>query len=366
MFVIVIVVMLFAALVLMHEAGHFIVARRNGVEAEEFGLGFPPRIWGRRIGRTLYSINLLPLGGFVRLKGEDGSDQSDGTFGAASTWKKSKILLAGVIINFVTALVIMFILCLTGLPGLGDFEPKFLNPSYALPKQLFIGNVGEDSPAAKAGLRSGDYLLSVDGTALTSETQLRDYTRAHAGQTVNIDVRQGDERRSVDITLRPPDAKDGYLGVSTQPIYRLRYKPLEAVVAAGYITGALFVATIAGVISLILHLPNLVIGLFGNSVPPAAGQASGPLGIFVILQSIASLGWAYVWLFVANIAVALAAFNVLPIPALDGGRLAVILFGRVTGRKFKPQAEALYHTVGFVALIGLIALITVYDFRKFF
>lgn len=366
MFVIIVVVALFAALVLMHEAGHFIMARRNGVEAEEFGLGFPPRLWGRKIGRTLYSINLLPLGGFVRLKGEDGTDLGAGTFGAATIWRKTKILLAGVVVNFVTAFVIMFVLCLTGLPGLGSFEPKFLSPSYAMPKQLFVSSVGAGSPAALAGLHRGDYLLSVDGSALTSESQLRDYTKLNAGKVVHIDARQGDQRHSHEITLRGPGAKDGYLGVSTQPIYRLKYNFLEAVVAAGYITAVLFGATIAGVVGLILHLPQLVVGLFGHAVPAAADQASGPLGIFVILQSISSLGWAYVWLFVANISVALAAFNVMPIPALDGGRLAVILVSRLTGRKFNPRSEAIYHTIGFAGLIGLMLLITVYDFRKFF
>lgn len=361
------IVLLFALLVILHEWGHFIAARRNGVEVEEFGIGFPPKVWGKKVKGTLYSINLLPLGGFVRLKGEDAPDDEPGTFGAAKIGAKTKILLAGVGMNLLTAVIILYVLCVVGLPALGAaFEPKFLNSTYVQPKQLLLVEVGGNSPAAGAGLKRGDYLLSANGQKLESDEDLRNFTKAHAGQDVQLHVRSNGDERDVKVKLREPGSKEGYLGVVGQQVYKLRYDPLQAIIAAVYVTGALFVATIVGVVQLIVHIPSLLIGLFSSSVPQAAESAAGPLGIIFILKSISSLGMAYIFLFMANIAVALAAFNVLPLPALDGGRLAVIWLQRLIKKRITAETEAKIHAIGFMALIALMLLISVYDLRKFF
>jgi len=367
MLVVIVIILLFASLVILHEWGHFISAKRSGVDVEEFGIGFPPKIWGKKVNGTLYTINLLPLGGFVRLKGEDSDDTRPGTFGGASFGVKSKILLAGVGMNLLTAIVLLYALCLTGLPGLGaQFEPGFLHPTYAQPKQLILAEVVGGSPAANAGLKRGDYVLRVNGKALNSDGQLRDFTKVNAGKVVTLHVRSNGDERDVNVKLREPNAKDGYLGVVSQQVYKLRYNPLEALMASVYITGALFVATIVGVVQLIIHIPALLLGLFSNSVPQAAEAASGPVGIVFILKSISSLGYAYIFLFMANIAVALAAFNVLPLPALDGGRLAIIVAQEVTKKRISPETEARIHAIGFMALIALMLVISVYDLRKFF
>ncbi len=367
MLIAILIILLFASLVLIHEWGHFIMARRNGVGAEEFGFGFPPRVWGKKVHGTVYSINLLPLGGFVRMKGEDTGDTRPGTFGGASIGAKTKILLAGVVMNLVSAFLILYVLCLTGLPGLGSpFEPTFLHPNYAQPKRLILTEVEAGSPAAKAGLVRGDYVLAGDGKTLTTETDLQNFTKDHAGKSVVLTVNaQGDER-NVTLTLRPPSATTGYLGVVGQQVYKLRYDPLSALAAAAYITAALFVATIWGVIMLIINIPALLVGLFSSSVPAAAQNAAGPLGIIFIFKSISALGFAYIFLFMANIGVALAAFNVLPLPALDGGRLALVWWQGVTKRRINPDTEARIHTYGFMALIGLMLVISVYDLRKYF
>lgn len=367
MLAIALIILLFASLVIIHEWGHFIAARRNGVEVEEFGFGFPPRLFGIKRKETLYSINLLPLGGFVRLKGEDAADAGPGTFGGASMWAKTKILLAGIVMNLVTAVVILYALCVTGLPGLGPgFEPGFLKPDYAQPRQLLLVDVSPNSPAAEAGLRRGDFVLEANGQSLTTDEELRNFTRAHAGEAVTFKVRHDGQVRDVEAKLRDPNSKEGFLGVGSQEVYRLRYDPLSAVVASLYITGALLVATIVGVGQLFLHIPTLIAGLFTGGVPQAAQAASGPLGIVVILKNIASFGWDYVLLFTANISVALAAFNVLPLPALDGGRLFILWLQHLTGRRWSAETEARYHAIGFMALIGLMILISIYDLRKFF
>src|SRR6266571_3945659 len=160
---IILVIILFMSLVLLHEWGHFIAAKRNGVEVEEFGFGFPPRLFGRKWRGTLYSINLLPLGGFVKLKGEDEADDRPGTFNGTGLGAKTKILLAGVGMNLVVALVLFYGLAVTGLPGLGPLEPTFLPASYAQPKQLILTEVVAGSPAAAVGLKIGDYLISANG-----------------------------------------------------------------------------------------------------------------------------------------------------------------------------------------------------------
>lgn len=364
---IIFVIILFAALVVGHELGHFLLAKRNGIKVEEFGLGFPPRIGhGRQIGETLYTLNWLPLGGFVRLAGEDGDAETAGTFAAASLWAKTKTLLAGVGMNLVMAFLILFVLCLTGLPGLGaQFEPSFLHPGYAQPKELLLATVGANSPAASLGLKRGDYVLAANGVRLSSDDQLRQFTASHAGQTVTLKLRQHGNVETRTVKLRQP-SEQGVLGVTTQPVYKLRYNLGEAIAAAAWITGALFVATVVAVVGLLVHIPSLIMGLFSSQIPAAATAASGPVGIIVILTSLSSLGLSYIFLFMANISVALAGFNVLPLPALDGGRLAVAVVRRITKGRISTEAEGLYHGIGFLALLALVALISIYDLRKFF
>jgi regulator of sigma E protease len=365
MLTIILIIVLFASLVILHEWGHYVAARRSGVIVDEFGIGFGPKLLGRVVGKTLYTINALPLGGFVRLRGEDAGDTGPGTFASAKIGAKTKILLAGVGMNLVTAFVLLYCLCATAVPALGpQFEPSFLHPTYAQPKQLVITDVESGSPAGKAGLKMGDYILRVNGQAISTDGQLRSFTKANAGKTVMLHVSSNGDERDVTVKLKPPSEKSGYLGVVSQQIYKLHYNPLEALAAAVYITVALFVATIVGVFQLLISIPVLIVGLFGHGVPHAVESASGPVGIFFILQSISTLGLAYLFLFMANVAVALAAFNVLPLPALDGGRLALIWYQRLSRRKLRPETEAKIHYIGFIALFAFLILITVYDVKK--
>jgi regulator of sigma E protease len=227
-----------------------------------------------------------------------------------------------------------------------------------------VVEVSPGSPAAAAGIKRGDYLLRADATKLEDDAALRNYTKENAGKEVTLRVRSNDDERDVSVRLRSAASTAGYLGVGTRQIYKLQYGPLEAVPAALYMTGALFVGTIVGVFQLFANIPALIGGLFASAVPAAAESASGPVGIVFILQSLSVIGLAYVFLFVANISVALAAFNALPLPALDGGRLALITFQKVFKRRINPETEAKIHAFGFMALIALMVVITIYDVRK--
>jgi len=361
---IILLVVIFTALVLVHEWGHFITARRAGVAVDEFGVGFPPRLVGRRHGGTLYSVNAIPLGGFVRLRGEDGEDTSPESFMTASKGTRTRILLAGVTMNLIAGFVLLTILCWLGLPALGGFAPGWLPKHYSQSPRLAITEVVANSPAQAIGLHSGDFVLKANGQTVTDESLLH-FTKAHAGNTVSLSVVENGQVVTRRVKLRPPGTTSGYLGIATQSVSKIGYNWWQGPVAAAWITLKLFILTIWAIIGLIIHLPQLIGGLFTRGVPAAAGSAAGPVGIYFILQNLSRLGWPYIILFAANISVALAAFNVLPIPALDGGRLALIWIQELGGKRMKSQTEAIIHLVGFAAVIGLAIIITVYDVRRF-
>ena len=354
---IVMVVVLISLLVLLHEWGHFIAARRNDITVEEFGIGFPPRLFGWRFGQTLYSVNALPLGGFVRLKGEDGIDQSAGSFGAASFKTKAKVLLAGVGMNAVTAYVILLALCLTGLPPVMEHQFNIGHPTYVQPKEVMIAGVGPNSVAKQAGLEAGDIILGGDGQKFESEKDLINFTKARGGQAVKLRVKSQESgvEKQIEVTLNNAEkaSKDGYLGVTPLQVYKLRYGWTAPLVAAGLL-GQIMWGTLSA-------FGSLVAGLFTTG--KVAAEVTGPVGIVVLFNSIARLGLSYVALFIASISVSLAVINVLPVPALDGGRFALIAAQRVLKRRLSPKLEARVHLIGFVALIALMAVVTYFDIK---
>ena len=220
---IILVIIIFSSVVLVHEWGHFVAARRNGIEVEEFGIGFPPRAFGIKRGGTIYSVNWLPVGGFVRMKGEDEADERPGTFNAASLWAKTKVLLAGVGMNLVMAYVILLILTLVGLPQLfdGQFSPG--HPSYGQKPAVMVVQVGAGTPAARAGVTTGALILSGNGQNFTKESDLQSFTKAHAGQTVSLVVKHGSEQQTKQVKLNAQQDDVGYLGVTPFAVETQRY-----------------------------------------------------------------------------------------------------------------------------------------------
>jgi regulator of sigma E protease len=186
----VLILVIFVLLILVHEYGHFIAAKRNGVDVEEFGVGFPPRIAGKEMGRGIfrayYSINALPLGGFVRMKGENEADKSKGSFGSAPYWAKVKIIAAGVFMNLVAAAVILTFLAWQGMPQVIDNQFKIDSDSEVVSSQVLAGYVDEDSPAEAAGIEFGDELISIGSKSIVSSDELFDLTEEFAGQEVDV------------------------------------------------------------------------------------------------------------------------------------------------------------------------------------
>ncbi len=380
-------IILFIGLVVVHEFGHFIVARRNGVVAEEFGIFFPPRIYKRKMkGGWLFSIGALPLGGFVKLKGEHDSDIEPGTFGAASLWVKSKIMAAGVVMNLVVALILFTILALVGMPKLIDNQYTVKSDTKPVSTQILTGYIEPGSPAAKAGLQPQDRLNDIrlpgySPMAITSTKALPSITKQFAGKKVLLNYERGGHERMTEVTLRSSqvveasrktDNPKGYLGISPTEFSLQRSTWSAPIVAVGF-SAQVTALTFQGLGHALGGLGSLIAGgLTGNTTArqhgqtTASSQVSGPVGIFVILKDGSLLGYQFMLLIIGIISLTLAIMNILPIPALDGGRLWITLIARGLKRPLSAKREEMINAIGFMVLISLIILVTFVDVHRFF
>lgn len=384
--------LLFIGLVVAHEWGHFIMARRGGVDVEEFGIFFPPRLYKRSMkGGWNFTINLLPLGGFVKLKGEHDTDTEPGSFGAAPLWTKSKIMAAGVVMNLLVALVLFTALAWIGMPKVvcNQFTVPSDTTTVFDNRQLVAAQVEAGSPAAAAGLRSGDRMLAIGtkGGRLASLDssclQLADFTAQHAGEPVVLRYQHGNTVTTKTLTLRPAavvkaslNSKHplGYLGVVPQSSgYALQRSTWSAPIVAVGDSAQFTALTFQGLGRALGGLGGLIAGgLTGNTAARqhaqtvASSQVSGPVGIFVILKDSSRLGWSFMLMIIAIISLTLAIMNILPIPALDGGRLWITLIARAFKRPLSARTEELVNAAGFMVLIGLIILVTIVDVNRFF
>jgi len=373
MWLLILGIVLFIGLVLVHEWGHYIVARRNGVEVEEFGLFFPPRakVLTKRNG-TEYTLNWLPLGGFVKLKGENDADTRPGTFGAATTWVKSKIMLAGVAMNLLTAFLMLTILALVGMPKLVDNQFTIKSDTKIVKNEVLTNTIEKGSPADKAGLQQGNVLRSIQEAGKPAETiqkaeDLSGITKKYAGKKVDITYIASGDQKTVTTTLRgekevtasrKTDNPKGYLGVVPSE-YTLQRSTWSAPVVALGLIKQFTALTFQG-------LGTAISSLFHGDTQKASEQVSGPVGIFVVLKEGTLLGFQFILMVIAIISLSLAIMNVLPIPALDGGRLFVLLVSRAMKKPLTKETEEWIHGAGFIFLLGLIILISVVDVNRFF
>lgn len=365
--------LLFVGLVVVHEFGHFIAARRNGVDVEEFGIGFPPRAWSRKTkDGFLFSINWLPIGGFVKLKGEHDSDTEKGTFGAASTGAKVKIMLAGVGMNLVAAFVLLTALAWIGMPQLLTNQFSVKSDSHVARQEVLVGYVEKGSPADKAGLKLRDRLVRITGltgraTVIESADSLPSVTRSYAGSTVQLVYERDGAMKQTKLDLLSTAEVDkskhtsnpkGYLGISPTEYKLTRYTWSAPVVALGTMW-QFTTATFQG-------LGSAISALFHGDGAKASQQVSGPVGIVVLLKDGSLLGYQFVLMIVAIISLTLAIMNVLPIPALDGGRLFVTGVSRLLKKPLTEEMEERIYGTGFFALMALVVVITIVDVKRYF
>ena len=352
----IVVILIFSALVIAHEWGHFIVARRNGVKVDEFGVGFPPKLYGKTIGGTLYSLNLLPIGGFVRLKGEDQLVKDKDSFSSKSFRVKSKVVMAGVAMNLAIAYFIVLFLMVFGMPAILPSGFTSVGPIklYKIDSSaLKAVSITKGSAAEKAGIVIGNEIISVNGIETKTEDQLKASTKQNAGKSVELEVRRGSDTKIILVQLGT-DSTKGYLGLAAQSEQRAYYNPFVAIIGAIITTFSLALLTVAA-------FGNFIVGLFTKA--QVSGDVAGPVGIVSIFGSVMQFGWRYVLAFVASISLSLAVVNSLPIPALDGGRFALMVLTKF-GLKITPEREALIHWLGFGFLIILVFIITISDISR--
>jgi regulator of sigma E protease len=379
-------ILLFVSLIIAHELGHFIVARRNGVEVEEFGIFFPPRLYSHKTkDGWVFSINLIPLGGFVKLKGEHDSDTKKGTFGAASLWSKSKIMVAGVAVNLVVALVLFTVLALVGMPKIVDNQFTVQKDTQLVSRRVLITYVEPGSPAAKAGLKVDDEINDValpdySPVGIANADKLPGITKAFAGKTATIYYQRGGEQRQVTATLLTKQAVDasqktnnpkGYLGVTPTDLTIQRSTWSAPIVAVGF-SAQITALTFQGIGHALGGLGSLIAGLVTgnhmareNGQTVASSQVTGPIGIVSILKSFSQIGFIYILFIITYISLILAVMNILPIPPLDGGRLFVILVYRTMKRPLSARREEMITGIGFLFFMALFVLITISDVHNF-
>ncbi len=342
-------IIVLSILVLVHELGHFFAARRAGVLVEEFGFGIPPRLFGKKIGETIYSINALPFGGFVRLHGENAEDsitEPKRAFLNKGKKARSVIILAGVLMNFVLAVSsFSLVYSFTGIPRETE--------------NVKVVGVNEASPAAASGILEGDIVKEINGKAITKNSELIQTVDENKGKEVTFTIDRNNAQINIKATPRenPPEG-EGALGVqiSTTEIY---FPPIYLRPFVGIYYGLKESVYWSGVI--LSGFVELFRNLFVGVVPK---DIAGPVGIFALTSEAAKFGILPLINFIGILSVNLAILNAIPFPALDGGRLLFIFIEGVFGRKVVPRVESTIHTIGMIILILLILAITAHDIQR--
>ena len=349
---IVLFILILGVLVVIHELGHFVTARLADVRVLEFGVGFPPRAKVLRSkGETMYTLNWLPLGGFVKLEGEDGDAANDPrAFSSKSLPVRLWILVAGVLMNVLLALAIFTGLALYGDPTIG-FQ---------------VGTVQPGSPAEAAGVQSGDVLASVNGEYFGAfgGVALIDGLASHAGETVTVGIeRPGVGEVTVTATLRTPEevaAKKGAIGVSDLKVVTTGH-PIQYSFAEALQIGAQRTVDALG---LILGGLGALVHSFATD-PTGPPPVSGPVGIATQIGDVFwQLGPLFTLYIAGVLSANLAVVNVLPFPPLDGGRMLMITLKRFFGSRISLRAEQMTYVVGFVFLFGFIIWVTGFDIAR--
>lgn len=345
-------------LLVIHEFGHFILAKKFGLKVEEFGIGFPPRIFGKKIGETIYSLNLLPLGAFVRIYGEEGGVVDNRSFSQKPIWQRALIVLAGVISFWLVAIVILsIVMALGAATAISDNENGNLKNV-----MVQIAAVSSNSPAQKVGIRSGDAIEYLKFGNLVVKVdkanQVQEFIDSHKGQEITLTIKRGKEVFDVNPTPRlSPPAGEGALGVSLVRTAIKAY-PWYQSIWRGIVST--FNLTISVVQGWAMALVNLIKGL------PTGVQLMGPVGIFSLFNQAGQLGATYFLQFIAIISIYLAVFNMLPIPAVDGGRFLFLAIEAIRRRPISPKVEQRITAFFFSLLMALMIWVTIKDIIRIF
>lgn len=336
----------FGLVVLVHEVGHFVMARRAGIVVKEFGFGYPPRVKTLAVRNGVeYTLNAIPVGGFVRMLGEEDPSEP-GSFASKSAWVRIRTLLAGSAMNLVLAAVL--------------FACAFIIGEQVAVGRVVVESVAPGSPAEQAGVLPGDIVTVLEGQEIRNLGELIERTQALQGQEISMSLERGDQQIAVRLTPRvqPPEG-EGAMGVTIvmQPGYEIRtirYPIWEA----GYLGAREVWMTLVLIITGFMRM-------FRVGISP--GDITGPVGIFQMSGVIAQTGVVNLMRFTSFFSVNLFILNLLPLPALDGGRIAFILLERIRGgKRVAPQQEGFVHFIGLLVLLALMVVISYFDILRIF
>lgn len=327
-------IIIFLLVILIHEFGHFIVAKMNGVSVLEFSIGMGPKIFQKESNGTLYSLRLLPVGGYCQLEGEDEENDSPNSLNNQSPFVRLKVILAGAIMNFILAFILLILL---------------MSVSRVSTE---VSGVLENSPAYSSGIQAGDKIVSINGQMLEDGEQVLDSIKKSKGD-LDILLLRNEKSKNIKVTPRLEN-NNRKIGVNFQEEYNIKnFNIIE-----GFKKGIATFLNLTGMLYKFLGM--LITGKLG------LGGVSGPVGVVKEIGNAAKTGVANLIFLLAYININLGVFNLLPIPALDGGRAIFILIEMIFGKKISQEKEGYIHMVGLILLLGLIAIVTIKDVIKLF
>lgn len=396
MLAVLVFIIILGVLIFVHELGHFVLARRNGIKASEFGFGFPPRIlgfqflykegkrkkwrivWGTKDGDdenekadlteahekkfqggTIYSLNWIPLGGFVKIKGENGENKNDeDSFSRKSAWIRTKVLVAGVLMNFILAWILISIVFMLGAPQAIDSQG-----ANNLNSKIQISTISPNTPAESAGLKIGDEIIKEQKNPIGEVVKISNiedfqkYVKNNAGQEIVLALKRGEQVLEIKIAPRK-DAPEGQglLGILLVETAITEYSWYQSIWEGLRTTLNLILAILVALFGIIKSL------FMGQGV---GADVAGPVGIAVLTKQVTGLGLVYIFQFTALLSINLGIINILPIPALDGGRILFVLIEKIKGSPVSHKVEQAFHSVGFLLLILLLVLVTFKDVMRF-
>ena len=327
-------IIIFLLVILIHEFGHFIVAKMNGVSVLEFSVGMGPKLFQKESNGTLYSLRLLPVGGYCQLEGEDEENDSPNSLNNQSPFVRLKVILAGAIMNFILAFILLILLMSVS---------RVSNE---------VSGVLEDSPAYSSGIQTGDKIVSINGKNINDGEELLKNIKESQG---DLDIRVIRDSQSKNIKVTPRlENNVRKIGVNFQEEYNIKNFSL----IKGFKKGVITFLNLTGMLYKFLGM--LITGQLG------LGGVSGPVGVVKEIGNAAKTGVANLIFLLAYININLGVFNLLPIPALDGGRAIFILIEMIFGKKISQEKEGYIHMVGLILLLALIAIVTIKDVIKLF
>ncbi|MBU1203091.1 site-2 protease family protein [Patescibacteria group bacterium] len=349
-------ILILGLLILVHELGHFISARRLGVDVEEFAIGFPPKIFSKKKNGVKYSINWIPLGGYVKIKGESGDNTDDpNSFAVQPAWKKLIIVSAGVFMNFLLSFILLSIIFVSGFPQELDGS---IPADKITDKRVTVLEIVKNSPADKAGIEIGDKVVSINGEVFDDYNAAHDKIESLRGQTVDIIVEKSNKQtEQYKIEHAQLDGEEAsMIGIGIINTGVVNYGFFGGIWQGLKVTGIMIFRIIQALYYLIADLVTK------GAVPEGFG---GPVAVAMVTGEVIKLGFLRIVYFAAVLSINLGVINFFPFPALDGGRALFISLQAITRRKLNEKVEAWIHNSGFIILVALLVIITVRDFKNY-